>query len=99
VCDVERLVLVRARARQPRIEDLLDASATEHGGRPADVVSLRMGQHEDVDALDAEMTEELVDVRLGRALVDENGALGNLEQDSVALTDVEERDPESLRRR
>ena len=77
----ERRSLVGARRRESRVEDALDADAAQHGLRAADVVALRVGEHDRSQPPDAEVAELLRDLRLGRALVDEDRALGNLEQD------------------
>ena len=98
----------RPRARRPRTGRRRRAAGSstrstpmraEHRLRAADVVALRVREDERRQPADAEVSELLRDLRLGRPLVDEDRALRNLEQDRVALTDVEERDPEAGRRR
>ena len=91
--------LVRARRGEARVEHAVDREPAEHGLSAADVVALRVREHERGEPPDAEAAKLLGDVRLRRPLVDEDRALGHLEQDRVALPDVEERDPEARRRR
>ncbi len=45
----------------------------------------------------AELAELAFDTRLGRALVDEDRSLRHLDEDRVALADIEERDPQPRR--
>jgi len=92
-------VMVLAFRRDARVEHRPDLDRVEHVCGAADVIALRMCQDERDQALHAEALELSGDVSLGRALVDENRTLGNLEQDPVSLADVEHRDPEPVRER
>ena len=78
--------------------DEVDLEPAEHAGGAADVIALRMGEDERRQPSDAEAGELSGDVRLGRPLVDEHVALGDLQQDRIALADVERRDAEARRR-
>ena len=91
--------MVRALGRETWVEHGAHIELLEHVGGAADVVALRMGEDERCKAFDAESFELAGDVRLRRALVDEDGALRDLQQDRVALADVEHGDPQSVRER
>ena len=99
LCFGQRDALVRARSRQVRIEHAIDGNPAQHGLGTADVVALRMREDDRSQPPHAERAELLCDVRLGRALVDEHRALRHLQENRVALADVEERDAEPVRRR
>src|SRR5919108_211062 len=93
------VVLVGARRRDGRVEDELDRQPAQDLGRAADVVALGVREHEHCEPADSEPAELAGDVRLGRALVDEDRAFGDLEQRGVALTDVERGQAEAAWRR
>ena len=95
----ERGALERAGDREPRIEHAIDREPPQDVLGAADVVALRVREHERGEPPDAEAAQLARDVRLRRPLVDEHRALGHLEQDRVALADVEEGDPQPGRRR
>jgi hypothetical protein len=95
----QRVRVLRARSGEARVEHPPDVEAVEHAGGAADVVPLRVRQHEEREPADAEPAELGGDVRLRRPLVDEHGAFAHLQQDRVALADVEERDPQAAGRR
>jgi len=63
------------------------------------VVSLRVCEHERGEPADAEASQLPRHVGFRRALIDQHSALGHLEQDRVALADIEEGDPQAGRRR
>ena len=67
--------------------------------RPADVIALRMREDDHRQARHSQPPELTGDVRFGRALVDEHRSARDLDQRAVALTDVQERDPQPRRRR
>ena len=76
-----------------RLEDGADAEAVEHVDQSGDVILVRMGQHQQVDA-SREERQVRADAAKGqlriRATVDQHGgAAGCLDQDGVALSDVE----------
>jgi hypothetical protein len=92
-------IVILALGGDPWIEHRTDLDRLEHAGRAADVVALRMGEDERDEPLDAEVLELAGDVSLRRPLVDQNGALPDLQQDRVSLADVERGDPKAFRDR
>ena len=72
-----------------------DLELLEHVGGAADVVPLRMGEDERRQPSTPSLSSCPATSRLGRPLVDENRALRNLQQDRVALADVEHGDPQA----
>ena len=79
--------------RIPGLEDAADAVSLEEQGKTRDVILVRMGQDEDVDPpvprRDAlvELDEQPVGIR---AAVDQHpAAAGTLDEDRIALADVE----------
>ncbi len=79
-----------------RLEDGADAEAVEHVDQSGDVILVRMGQHQQVDA-SREERQVRADASKGelriRAAVDQHGGTGGrLDQDGVALSDVERRE-------
>ena len=84
----------RAPARSPREPGSriwATRSAANDVGRAADVVALRVREYERRERADAHAGELPRDVCLRRALIDEDAGSRRLEQDRVALADVEER--------
>ena len=63
------------------------------------MVALRVREDDGGEPPHAEPAQLASDVRLRRPLVDEHRTLRHLEQDRVALADIEERDPQASRRR
>jgi hypothetical protein len=89
----------RVLERECRVEDAADAVAPEDVDEPGDVILVRMGHHQEVDVARVERPvppdPAQRELRI-RAAVDENRAtVGSLEEDRVALPDVEDRDMES----
>ena len=60
---------------------------------------MRVGDHERGERVQPHAPQLAIDARFGRPGVDEHRALRRLEEDPVALPDVEERDAEARRRR
>ena len=89
--------LVDALARLHRVDHLAHGQRTQDGRRAADVVAVRVGRHERGERVESHAAELPVDMRLGRPGVDEHRALRRLEQDRVALADVEKRDAQARR--
>ena len=58
-----------------------------------------MGEHEQRKPADAETPQLVVDVRLRRPLIDEHGALPDLEEDRITLAHVEHGDAKTAGRR
>ena len=81
-----------------RLEDLPDVEPANDVRSAPDVVALGVGEDERGERADAHVFELPRGVALGWALVDENARTGRLEQNRVALTDVEERDSKTRRR-
>ena len=94
----ERLLVLRAGRREIRVEHPPDPEPADHVRGASDVVALRMRQDERRQRADPHAQELLRRVALGRALVDEHPRARRLEQDRVALPDVEERDAQPGRR-
>ena len=76
-----------------RVEYGTHVELLEHLGRAADVVALRVGEHERRELVHAQLVELGGHLGLGRALVDQYCALRDLEEDGVALAHVEHGDP------
>jgi hypothetical protein len=95
----EQLPLVHAVGRLKRVEHLSDRELGKHLAPAPDVIPMRMRGHKSRQPTDSEPSEQPDHVRLRRPLVDEHSSLRDLEQDRVALADVEHRQAESLRRR
>jgi hypothetical protein len=93
---LERGVLVGALVREAGIEDRVHAGCPDDVGGPADMVTLRMRQNERCEAPDAEPSQARSHVGLRWALVDQQRALRDLDQDRIALAHVEKRDPQAL---
>ena len=91
--------LVEARARLHRVDHRADRQRPQDGRRAADVIAVRVRDHDRGERVEPHPPQLPVDARLGRAGIDEHRALRRLEQDPVALADVEERDPQPGRRR
>jgi hypothetical protein len=87
-----------AASRELGIEDGRHPEPPYHLGRAADVVALRVRQHDGRQRAHSEPPELSRDVRLGRPLVDEQDGPGRLDEHGIALPDVEERDPEAVGR-
>jgi hypothetical protein len=88
--------IARPRSRQPRLVDRPDRVAREHHRQARDVVLMRMCQDHDVDA-PVPRREPLVErleqaVRIGAAVDHHPAAPVALDQDRVALADIEHRD-------
>ena len=96
----ERLLLVRTRRRQRRIEHKVGFDTTEHLLRAADVVALRVGQDERrADAAHrgvAAVRRPRPPAALGRRALRPAGACRS---DRIALPDVEQGDAQAGRRR
>ena len=82
-----------------RVEDEPDASGSSTSAAPPTWSRDGMREHEAAEPLARRGRELVGDPRLRRALVDEHRALGHLEEDRVALADVEEGDAQAGRRR
>ena len=88
-------MVARPEADHARLDDLADSVSVQQQRQPGDVILVRVGQHHHVEpavpcrnAL-AEERHESVWIRTG---VDQHSpAVGSLEQDRVALADVEHR--------
>ena len=84
------------------MEHRADPEAVEHVDEPGDVVLVRVAEHEQVDAAGEErqVRADPAQRELGiRAAVDEHRrAARRLDQDRVALADVEHRDDAAARR-
>ena len=91
--------LVEALARLHRVDHRADVERPQDGRRAADVVAVPVRDDERGEPWRPMPPELPVDVCLGRPGVDEHRALRRLEQDCVALADVEERDAQPCRRR
>ena len=63
------------------------------------MVALRVSEHEGGQTADAEVAQLPRDLGLGRTLVDEHGPFRHLDEDRIALADVEEGETEAGRRR
>ena len=90
-----RFLALRPGRLEAGVEDLRDADAADDVGRAADVVTLRVRENERRERANTHPGELFRDVRLRRALIDENAGSRRLEQDRVALADVEERHAEA----
>jgi hypothetical protein len=90
-------VVIRRRRFDTRVCDGPDSKPVEHGRGPADVVALRVRQHDRRQRPDSEAAKLAGDVRLGRAFVHEHRPAWHLEQRGVSLADVEKRDAEPVR--
>ncbi len=97
----ERRALVRALAGNRRIEDAArHADFFEHLRGAPDVIPLRMREDEQRQARHTERAAAGTrDFASGGTLVDQHRAARDLDQRSVALADVEERDAQAVRRR
>jgi hypothetical protein len=83
---------VLAVRHETRVEYALDVQRPDHVGRSAHVVASGVREDECGERAHAPSAQLTCHARLGRSLVDEDAALRHLEQDAVALADVEERD-------
>src|SRR5918995_2490811 len=81
------------------MEHAADAHATDDLGCSTDVVALWMGEDERGERADSHADKLLRRVSLGRPLVDEDSGARRLQQDRVALADIEERHAQPARRR
>jgi hypothetical protein len=75
----ERGFGVGARRRRPGVEHGVHAQAGEDVGGAADVVAIRVREHEQRKAPEPEPVQLPPDLRLGRALVHEHRVLARLE--------------------
>ena len=57
------------------IQHGVDRGQPDHIGRPPDVIPLRVGQNQELEAANAEAAHELGDAGFRRPLVDQHGAL------------------------
>ena len=86
-----------SRSAHARLVDPADPVPVEEERHPGDVVLVRMGQDEDVDPAvprrqpAIELDEQ--PVRIGAAVDEHPSAAAALDEDRVALADVEDRDP------
>ena len=94
----ERRPLVGAVRGLERVEDKPDLEAIEDLGGATHVVAMRMGDDDDRQPGDAERPQLVSDLGLGRALVHEHRTLRHLQQDGVALPDVENGHTKATRR-
>ena len=85
-------------ASTPESTTVATAKPPHHVRCAADMIELRMGQDDRGERPQPARSQLSGDVCLGRPLVDENRSLGDLQQDRVALPDVEKRDAEPRRR-
>ena len=76
----------------------VDGQRAEHAIGAADVIGLRMGADEHVQAPDAEVPQLLRDRPVRRTAVDEHRVPVRLDERRVALADVEERQSHHARR-
>ena len=67
--------------------------------RAAHVVTLRVSEYEGCQTGDAEVAQLLCDLGLGRTLVDKHGPFRHLDENRIALADVEEGETKARRRR
>jgi len=87
-------------AREPGLVDAPDAVLLQHGDQPRRMVLVGVRQHEDVDPA-VPGRQPLVQVlqqpvRVGAAIDDEAPAGAALDEDRVALTDVEDHEPRDV---
>lgn len=92
----QQAVVRRVGVRDPGVQHETDPVAGEHLNQPENVIRVRMAEHQDVDLSDVEgeRTSELSQRALGvRPAVDQHRRpVGRLDEDRVALADVERRD-------
>jgi hypothetical protein len=92
-CGREGRLFVGARRWNPRIEHRVDAQAAQDPRGAADVVALRVGEDDRGEAANAETAQLTCHVRLRRALVDQDVPFRDLQEDRVALPDIQRSDP------
>ncbi len=80
----------------PRLEDATDPVACQQQGEAGDVVLVRMGQDHGIDPpvprRDPRVEHDEQPIRVGAAIHEKPSAAGTLDEDRVALADVEDRD-------
>ncbi len=87
-------LVARAWAAHPRLEHPLDVITIEEQGQPRDVVLVRVRQDHDIDPPvprgqpPIELDEQAI--RVGAAVDEQSAAAGALDEDGVALPDVED---------
>ena len=96
-CGTNRLLLLGAGRLQVRVEHLADVESAQHVRRTSHVVALWMGEHERRERPDAHVDELRCGIAFRWALIDENAGTRCLEQDGVALPDIEEGDAKARR--
>jgi hypothetical protein len=84
---------------EPGLQHRLDAKPLEHVTGAADVVSLRMGEHQRGEAVEPSSAQPRSHFALRRTLVDEHRPLRHFDEGRVALADVHEGDSKPRRRR
>jgi hypothetical protein len=87
--------VTRAGAAHPRFEDAGDVVALEKQGKTGDVILVRVGQDQCVDASvpwrDAAVERDEQAVGIGAAIDQEPTAARALDEDRIALSDIEDR--------
>ena len=84
----QRVPLVGTGRVQTRIEHHADGRAGEDIGCTADVVALRVREHDSGEPTYAECPKLRRDICLGVTLADEHGALWHLQQRGIPLSHV-----------
>jgi hypothetical protein len=89
--------IARSRAAHPRLEHPTDLVALEQQRETGDVVLVRMAEDDGVDppvpGRDAGVEDDHQAVRIGAAVDEQTASARTLDEDGVALADVEDRDP------
>ena len=91
--------LVDPLPRLQRIDHRTDGQRSQHGGEAPDMIAVGMRDDDRRERVQPHASQLALDMCLGWTAVDQHRPLGRLEQDAVALPDVEERDAETRGRR